>query len=54
MERVSPCTKCPKKPCMDNPYNSDQDCWYHPDQNLIIRSMVELVKMQRENDLDED
>ena len=28
-ERQTPCNDC-TRPCVDNPFNSDQDCWRSP------------------------
>jgi hypothetical protein len=49
-ERPTPCTKCPDKPCINNPFNEDQECLYHPGQEALAPGMLVIAQTVEEED----
>lgn len=39
-EPKNPCANCETKPCINNPYNTDGECWNHDTQEV---SFIEIA-----------
>jgi len=43
--RESPCKHCKEKPCKDNPYNEDGECWQgHINRELLVQAHLDQKK----------
>ena len=47
-EPKNPCASCKDKPCVNNPYNPDQECWKHDTEKQVhfIEQTIEIEKKE--------
>jgi hypothetical protein len=43
-----PCDRCQDKPCKNNPYNEDQECWQgHVNRDALVKAYLERQQKKK-------